>query len=39
MSYFHGVNMGLAWLCGGGGLEEDLEDFYNILYACSWFLE
>jgi hypothetical protein len=30
--------MGVVWLCGGG-LEEDLEDFYNIRYACNWLLE
>jgi hypothetical protein len=26
MPYFHKVNVGFVWLCGEGGLEEDLGD-------------
>jgi hypothetical protein len=38
MPYFHGVNVGLVWFCGGG-LEEVLEDIYDIQNFCSWLLE
>jgi hypothetical protein len=33
------VNVGIVWLCGEGGLEEDLKDFYGIPYICSWEFE